>query len=157
MTRDAANLLHLSKVCNAAQQRVHAFDQVRALATGLLETPFVSQALAVQNLELRLKGQREAYIRGVMAGYNAGTSAAQTGGETSAAQAGGGTSAPRQPPAAGPSQATSANPPQTHPPSTSVPPQAGNTPSARKRANRNSKAPQAGAAGASARGKAPQT
>lgn len=71
--REAHNLIHLARLAHRSHQRLQGFEQLRSLTAGLLETPFVAQALASQNSSPQLKAEREAYLRGATQGFNLGS------------------------------------------------------------------------------------
>lgn len=71
IARDASKLLQLVDISRRAPQRVHALDQAWSLAIAMVNTPFISQALHMQNMNSEIRNQREAYVKGAKKMYEA--------------------------------------------------------------------------------------
>ncbi|KZV60093.1 hypothetical protein PENSPDRAFT_694578 [Peniophora sp. CONT] len=81
IARDARSLLTLSKIVHRGRVQAQEIEHVRAMTGGLIQSPLVSQAVRVQDLDLKLRARRQAYIKGAMAADKINLSQIPAGGD----------------------------------------------------------------------------
>ena len=70
----AQHLVGLARLTNQAIARTQQLERVRCIASGILQSPFVSQALFAQDKEMRVVALRTAYLKGAAQAHASATS-----------------------------------------------------------------------------------